>query len=353
MLCLLPSLEDINEQSAKFIAQRKGFNTYADFRKYFLQQEERIQAFLAALIRTESTDSQSVFSAYYLNQFILKTSIQAHLKEEVQQLLEDLMSIDTKLKERVAEKISSDLQENIREVINSRELTELKYLYNQRKNKQFSSRNSLRYILHQDFEFFSAIFPVLMVNPVVAASILPLTEGLFDLIILDEASQLRVEDTFSSLVRAKTMVISGDKHQMPPSNFFGNEVVFWTNEEEADAADDFLAESKSLLEYADDANFKSSYLDYHYRSLHPDLIQFSNYAFYQSRLIPLPARIHYNALHYQNVGGVYAEGRNADEAAAVVRFIYSIEPKDGVYPSVGVATFNIYQRDLIYDLLYE
>ena len=99
-------------------------------------------------------------------------------------------------------------------------------------------------------------------------------QNLFDFIILDEASQLRLEDTYSSLLRGKTKIISGDKHQMPPSNFFGNETIFWNEEEES--AEDFLAESKSLLEYAGDANYKSSYLDYHYRSLHPNLIQFSN-----------------------------------------------------------------------------
>ena len=36
-----------------------------------------------------------------------------------------------------------------------------------------------------------------------------------------------------------------------------------------------------------------------------------------------------------------------------MRFIYQSEKINGEYPSIGIATFNIYQRDLIYDELYE
>ncbi len=34
-----------------------------------------------------------------------------------------------------------------------------------------------------------------------------------------------------------------------------------------------------------------SYLDFHYRSKNPKLINFSNAAFYDSRLIPMPAKV--------------------------------------------------------------
>ena len=350
---LLPALKSLKAQTAQFLEQENAFPDYADFKKYYLQQDEKTKALIKALMPLATTVWKEVFSAYYLNQIIIKTAIEHNLKDNIQYLFDELVSVDYQLKERVASKIQVDVQENIRKVIEGKDLTTLKYLYNQRKNKQFSAKNSLRHILHQDFEFFSAVFPVLMVNPVVAASILPLQQELYDLIILDEASQLRMEDTYSSLIRAKRIVVSGDKHQMPPSNFFGNEVIFWSKEDEEINTDDFLAESKSLLEYAEDASFKSSYLDYHYRSQHPDLIQFSNHAFYQSRLIPLPAKKQYAALHYQHVDGIYMDGRNMEEATAVVRYIYSIQPIDGLYPSVGIATFNIHQRDLIYDLLYE
>ncbi len=349
----IPKIEKINIGIQRYMLQIANLSAYFQFKKYLLQQESKIQAIIHALIKTESNDWLPIFTTYYLNQTILKTAFENGIKDDTQQLYDDLRQTDILFKQKLSEKISFVWQETIQNTIKTKDLTEIKYLYNQRKNKQFSSKNSLRKIIHQDFDFFTTLFPVMMVNPTVCTSILPLQENLFDFIILDEASQLRLEDTYSSLLRGKTKVISGDKHQMPPSNFFGNDVIFWNENEDENNAEDFLAESKSLLEYADDANYKSSYLDYHYRSLHPDLIQFSNYAFYQSRLIPLPEKQPYQAIHYANVEGIYKDGTNVTEADEIVKLIYSIEKTNNEYPGIGIATFNIFQRNLIFDKLYE
>ncbi|WP_312364962.1 hypothetical protein, partial [Sphingobacterium sp.] len=75
-------------------------------------------------------------------------------------------------------------------------------------------RNSLRTIVNREFELFTDFFPVLLVNPSVCSSILPLQEGIFDVVIFDEASQLRLEDTYAALIRGKAKIVSGDKHQM-------------------------------------------------------------------------------------------------------------------------------------------
>ncbi|MCC6582456.1 MAG: DUF4011 domain-containing protein [Chitinophagales bacterium] len=349
----IPKIENINTDINKYYYQLKNLPDYFNYKKYLLQQDAKTQAIINALIKTESNDWQLIFETYYINQTILKTALENGIKDDVQKLYDELQQTDKQFKQKLSEKISALWNETIQNSIKTKDLTEIKYLYNQRKNKQFSSKNSLRKIIHQDFDFFTTLFPVLMVNPTVCTSILPLQKNLFDFIILDEASQLRLEDTYTSLLRGKTKIISGDKHQMPPSNFFGNDVLFWNENEEETTAEDFLAESKSLLEYADDANYKSSYLDYHYRSLHPDLIQFSNHAFYQSRLIPLPEKQAYQAIHYKNVEGIYAYGTNLKEAEEIVNFVFMIEKTNDEYPGIGIATFNIFQRDLIFDKLYE
>lgn len=350
---VIPKLIKIETEIDKYHNQLDHLPDYFNYKKYLLQQDPKTQAIIDALTKTNDNDWNSIFETYYLNQLVLKTALENGIKDDVQKLYDELQEADKLLKQKLSEKISALWNEAIQNSIKTKDLTEIKYLYNQRKNKQFSSKNSLRKIIHQDFDFFTTLFPVLMVNPTVCTSILPLQENLFDFIILDEASQLRLEDTYSSLLRGKTKIISGDKHQMPPSNFFGNDVLFWNENEEETTAEDFLAESKSLLEYADDANYKSSYLDYHYRSLHPDLIQFSNHAFYQSRLIPLPEKKAYQAIHYTNVEGIYADGTNLKEAEEIVNFIFTIEKINNEYPGIGVATFNIFQRNLIFDKLYE
>ncbi|MDR3712069.1 MAG: hypothetical protein P4L51_04580 [Puia sp.] len=166
-------------------------------------------------------------------------------------------------------------------------------LFNKKGSKGMR-RNSLRMILHTQFDLFTSFFPVLLVNPSVCSSILPLQEGLFDVIIFDEASQLRLEDTFAALLRGKAKVVSGDKHQMPPSSYFQSQGALLdpTDEDETDDENEpeeieekqalqtthrNLADSESLLTYAEDKGFRQSYLDIHYRSKHPALIDFSNH----------------------------------------------------------------------------
>jgi hypothetical protein len=81
------------------------------------------------------------------------------------------------------------------------------------------------------------------------------------------------------------------------------------------------------------------------------LIDFSNHAFYGTRLIPIPAQSDYKAIEYIQVNGVF-ESKNHVNRAEVMEVIRLLDRvigpfTDGTYPSVGVATFNLYQRNLI------
>jgi len=223
-------------------------------------------------------------------------------------------------------------------------------------------RNSLRTIVKTEFELFTDFYPVVLLNPSVCSSIIPLEEGIFDLVIFDEASQLRLEDTYAALVRGKAKIVSGDKHQMAPSSYFeGSAALLDPIEDELEGDDEpdttllsnktdlSLADSESLLAYAVDRNFKESYLTVHYRSQHPYLIDFSNYAFYGKRLIPVPAKKEYVPIDFQQVNGIYENSTNRREALRVISILKDkiVQNSDGTYPSVGVATFNLYQRNLI------
>lgn len=242
----------------------------------------------------------------------------------------------------------------------------LNSLFNKKGTKGMR-RNSLRTIVKSEFKLFTDFFPVLLVNPSVCSSILPLEEGIFDLVIFDEASQLRLEDTYAALIRGKAKIISGDKHQMAPSSYFeGSGALLDPVDEDEDnqeleefseisalkVAQINLADSESLLAYAVDKGFAESYLKVHYRSRHPYLIDFSNQAFYGNRLMPVPAKEDYIPIEYLQIDGLYEGQVNKKEALKVVELLKQIM-KDGKEetPSVGVATFNIYQRNLILDEL--
>ena len=250
----------------------------------------------------------------------------------------------------------------------SRKTLSLKSLYNLRGGNG-KRRNSLRSILNYDVVGFTSFFPIILTNPSTASSIFPMKLGLFDVLIFDEASQLRIEDTFASFIRGGTHIVSGDKHQMPPSSFFISDVdVIDGTEELSQSAgtEDLqktlernhllnLVSSESLLDFASQQDFKEIYLDIHYRSKHPDLIEFSNKAFYGSRLVPTPPiQNSKTVINFYQVNGIYQseDHINPKECEKVIEIIKD-EYKMNSDNKIGVATLNINQRNLILDKISE
>jgi superfamily I DNA and/or RNA helicase/transcription elongation GreA/GreB family factor/very-short-patch-repair endonuclease len=231
-------------------------------------------------------------------------------------------------------------------------------LYNKRSSSRFK-RLSLRQIVQYDADLFSSFFPIILTSPDVASNLFKGMNGYFDIVMFDEASQLRLEDNLPAILKGKQIVIAGDEHQMPPSNYF-SKVFDGTVEDEDDIEeendnkvridkDDMLLSCESLLDFGTELNFQRKHLDFHYRSRHPFLIDFSNYAFYNQRLKPLPNNFEYVPIKYIQVNGTFSEHTNEGEAEMVLSIIENNINRlpNGEYPTVGIATFNIAQRNLI------
>ncbi len=345
-------LETIREINSEFDI----FKEYYEWSNFYLSQPKQIQELLEALIFTKESNWTIIFENWYLNQILLKNEKEIGDLNTDDRLINELAIVNEQLKELQKNKIIHYWEGKQWNAIHNYKKTELLSLYNYRKNKQHSSRNSLRKIINIDFELFTTFFPVLLINPVVCSSIIPLKEGIFDMVIFDEASQLRLEDTYAALFRGKYKIISGDKHQMPPSNYFHTDVTLNYSDDQTDTDNEYdstldLAESESLLKFAEDSGYKYSYLDFHYRSRHPFLIDFSNTAFYGSRLIPMPPKQNYKPIHFTQTNGLYENSTNETEVKEVLNILFNkIEPfENGDYPSVGIATLNLYQRNLILD----
>lgn len=347
-------------------ANLEDFREYFDWRKFYLELSTLQQKVVKSVIEVNCEDWETTFESWYF--YWLLAIAESNLK--------GLPKSDDKIIELVESK--EQLKKfQVKSIINNWSVRQLQSakraqrlgvnpitLFNKRGSRG-ERRNSLRKIIATDFQLFTDFFPVVMLSPTVCSSIIPLEEAIFDLVIFDEASQLRLEDTFPALVRGKIKVVSGDSQQMPPSNFFqgGTALISPTEEdyEEEQTASESqtanrnannsldLADSESLLVYAENCNYKQSYLKVHYRSQHPNLIDFSNHAFYGKRLIPMPAKQEYKPIQFIEVNGLYEDQVNRDEARQVVDILLNhIKPfKNGKYPSVGVATFNLYQRNLI------
>lgn len=226
-------------------------------------------------------------------------------------------------------------------------------LYNKRKSVKFN-RLTLRQIVNMDTDLFTSFFPILFTTPDVCCNLFQGKNFYFDNVVFDEASQLKLEDNLPALLKGKNIIIAGDEHQMPPSNYF-SKVFDGSFEDEDDLEEETIITQKnallnieSLLDFALEYQFDKNHLDFHYRSKHPFLIDFSNHAFYDARLKPLPALHQEKPIEFYEVNGTFHEHINEEEAEKVLEILEQIEPNaSGRYPSVGIATFNITQRNYI------
>jgi len=353
--------------TSNLLKELPNFKQYFEWKSYFLSLPEFQQQLLSVLVETKINEWDKAFESWYFDKVLSKYESELGPFLQDSRLSDQLSELRESLKQSQYLKIldywSNKLKFSIDNFIQTK--GNINSLYNYKKNKQYGRKNSLRKIIGSDFNLFTDFFPVVLVNPIVSSSIFPLREGLFDIVIFDESSQLRLEDTYTSFLKGKFKFISGDTHQMPPSNYFGPEIVLDIGEDIEDneyikdePIDDSLqmADKDSLLQFGEDSGFYKSYLDFHYRSQHPFLIDFSNAAFYGSRLSPMPANRNYKPIRFIEVNGIYNKnGTNPEEAKRVLDILFQdiAEDKHGVFPSIGVATFNIDQRNLILEMIQE
>lgn len=207
------------------------------------------------------------------------------------------------------------------------------------------------------------IRPVFLMSPISVAQFLPPESVEFDLLIIDEASQVKPEDAFGAIARSKQVVIVGDQKQLPPTAFFDK----MTSNSDSDDDDDerplagYATEAESILSLCDSRQLPSRMLSWHYRSRDPSLIKVSNVEFYDHKLVLPPSPLENDmdyGLRFLRVDGVYTPksgveskpGTNLIEAEYLVEAVKE-HARNTPDLSLGIATFNISQRDCINEVL--
>ncbi|HWE94868.1 MAG TPA: AAA domain-containing protein [Tepidisphaeraceae bacterium] len=200
--------------------------------------------------------------------------------------------------------------------------------------------------------------PIWLASPETVAQVFP-RKPVFDVVVFDEASQCRLEEALPVIVRGERVVIAGDPKQLPPTRFFESAVAA-SDEEDPETDQDLFeqqqGEVEDLLGAALGLDIQQCYLDVHYRSRDAGLIAFSNEHFYGSRLQPIPAHPSNHCddppVVLERVAGVYEKRRNEAEAQRIVEIVKGLLSKKDP-PSIGIACFNLPQRDLIVEKLDE
>ncbi len=202
-------------------------------------------------------------------------------------------------------------------------------------------------------EYLLKLFPCWLLSPESVSMIFPLKKNLFDVILFDEASQVFIENTIPTIYRGRYIVVAGDSKQLRPTATFMKRYMGNDSEDELDLASKAALEVESLLDLST-SRYNSTNLTYHYRSKHEELINFSNYAFYDGKLQIAPnisKNVGNKPIERIKVNGKWLGRRNQEEANAVVSLLKKLIKNKRNKSSIGIITFNTEQENAIEDAI--
>ncbi|WP_269471634.1 DUF4011 domain-containing protein [Actinomyces viscosus] len=226
------------------------------------------------------------------------------------------------------------------------------------------STMSVRELMSTYGDLITALTPCLLVSPDSVARFFPADRRYVDIVVFDEASQIRVADAVGAMGRGRSVVVVGDPKQMPPAPGAGE-----TSGGQAPEAD-------SILMRCLECGLLQRRLTWHYRSRDESLVAFSNRHYYGGALLTFPSPLTMSTgpddapgghgISLRRVAGSYfrPEDRarrskarpstNPHEARRVVEEVLRhFEASPDRPPSLGVITFNDRQRELIEKRLRE
>jgi superfamily I DNA and/or RNA helicase len=268
--------------------------------------------------------------------------------------IREFKDLDRKILVLNRKRIFHKLNSNIPQIFGATENPQAKVLAGEFTRK--SGHLPVRKLLEKAGGMIKQIKPCFMMSPLSVAQYLdPTNEELqFDVVIFDEASQVKPEDALGAFMRGKTAVVMGDTQQLPPTSFFDQMASGESEEEEATSLD-----MESILHLCK-LSFPVKMLKWHYRSRHESLINVSNREFYDNELLVYPSPSHNDPelglkFHY-NPDTAYDRGSssaNPREAEDVVEAIFDHFDRYGDTKSLGVGTFSVAQKNAILEKLEE
>ncbi|MBT5231916.1 MAG: DUF4011 domain-containing protein, partial [Methylococcales bacterium] len=344
------TLSTRNEQALSRMAWLDQWVNY--IRQRFELSEAGLDPLLA-VIEQHQLDVTDIESAFYLGvydamarsvfeQYPALSHFDAQSHETLQQQFADYDQTLLKLqRERIAWQVAQNDIPSGRSGGKVSQYTELALLKHESGKKM--RHIPIRQLVLRAGSALTALKPCFMMGPMSVAQYLAPGQFEFDLVIMDEASQVRPEDALGAIARSKQVVVVGDPKQLPPTNFFNR--ILETDDDDLSA----IEESQSILDAAMPL-FSARRLRWHYRSEHASLISFSNRSFYEQNLVVFPSPYAQSAdfgVSFTAASkGCFVKGCNTEEATIIAHKVSVLLQK---YPddSVGVVAMNSDQRDQI------
>ena len=293
--------------------------------------------------------------------YILKRSISKRGKSlcNLMQSIEDLLDSRN---QTVVKRIGIRKDARIHKILATNRRTLMDYLKSLRARTGLKQRDLLSKL---DIGVILETFPVWMAKNSDIHDNLPNIPELFDLAIIDEASQCDIASCLPILQRAKRIAIVGDPKQLRHVSFLARSkqsILAAKQGLDQSVAELLDYRSKSILDLAGEIiteQERVQFLDEHYRS-RPDIIQFSNRKFYNDSIRIMTQNSELVGLKNIQViqcGGIREKnGINKKESDELIRVICeTVESQHGLdsdySQTIGVTTPFRQQADYLQELI--
>ncbi|SYZ56776.1 hypothetical protein CPBF367_34460 [Xanthomonas arboricola pv. juglandis] len=203
----------------------------------------------------------------------------------------------------------------------------------------------IRQLMQRCAPAIQAFKPIFMMSPLSVAQFLQAGAPDFDMLVIDEASQVQPIDALGAIARAKQLVMVGDERQLPPTRFFCKALGDGGDRDE-DESGAQAPDVESILGLCRARGLPERMLRWHYRSRHQSLIAVSNQQFYEGKLFIVPSpytseagvglRIHHLPEAIYDRGNTRTNPKEAKAVALAVLAHAQNTPQ----LTLGVATFH-------------
>lgn len=262
-----------------------------------------------------------------------------------QSLIDQLEDLERKYRDSEIQNVHAKLNKMIEEHVNDqKQMATLKFFIATKGKKR-----SIRSLFSECNEVITNLFPCLLMSPMSVSQFFEAGNQVFDLVIMDEASQIQTCKAIGAIARGKELIVVGDSKQMPPTNFFNK-----TSEDEdyLGLIDESKTDLESILEDCSRIDMPQLQLNWHYRSKNESLIHFSNTHYYRHKLKTYPSvDSMISRVKLKKVVGYYQsdskEPNPAEAEAIILEIVRRLKDPVLCNDSIGVITFNEKQQNHI------
>ena len=202
---------------------------------------------------------------------------------------------------------------------------------------------SIKRFMREVFDICLELFPCFLIEHSLVSSTLPMIEGMFDYIIIDDGHGYYISDVIPHMYRAKQVVVFGDEKQINSQNKIYN-IISSQSDYVCDNLFKFIKDRYEFLE-----------LRYLYSEGSEILSELSNVFFNNLDIIKAPNLVKFSEIKTPfdifKINSQVVDGINENEAEFVVSLLYDILKNKNIEQSIGIVTLTKDYADLISKIL--